>query len=152
MPSLTRSKFSAPFFHMSHSNASWNVQELQDSRLPADGKTSIMSALRAPAYQSYALSQTSFEQVVDAAHDQETDSLPRVSPRRQRLVDVDKMESLLKRLRTESFAGTIDMQHHSRYLQPPLFGKQNDGSVDQRLSSNPNPQSMMSRSVSASDA
>jgi hypothetical protein len=152
MPSLTRSKFSVPFFHMSHSNASWNVPELQESGSPADGETSIMSALRAPAYQSYALSQTRFEQVVDAAQDQEAVSWPRVSPRRPQLVDVDKMESLLKRLRTDSFAGTIDMQHHSRYLQPPLFEKQNDSFIDPRFSSKPNPQAMISRSVSASDA
>jgi hypothetical protein len=149
MPSLKRSKFSAPVLQLSQSNASWNVQELQESESsPTKEETCILSVLRPRTYQSLALSQMTVEQNVNAAHDHETDSLSRISPRRQRLVDVDKMESLLKRLRTDSFAGTIDMQHHSRYLQPPLFEKQND----QRLSSNPNPQTMIRRSVSASDA
>lgn len=50
--------------------------------------------------------------------------------------DDEKVERLLKRLRTDKFAGTIDLEHHAQYLLPPNYKGNNrtDGALEFKLS------------------
>jgi len=68
-----------------------------------------------------------------------TNQAPSSSPlKRQRpdLIEPEKLESLLELLRSDEFAGKIDVKHHSHYFKPPETEIQLNNNRDNAGSSN----------------
>jgi hypothetical protein len=126
-PTLTRSKFSETVLQRSQSNAAWESADL--SKSTQNCATGDSSSLRRAWLESNKSISCPFFQ---GHGPQAPSTLPE---RNSSLVAIDaltrarsafemdneKIERLLKRLRTDKFAGTIDLKHHSPYLEPPKF-------------------------------
>jgi hypothetical protein len=126
-PTLTRSKFSETVLQRSQSNAAWDNADL--SKSTQNCATEDSSSLRRVSLErNKSISCPFFRQLGPQApstlpeRNSSPGSIEALTRARSAFeMDHEKIERLLKRLRTDKFAGTIDLKHHSPYLEPPKF-------------------------------
>lgn len=101
---LQRSKGSQ-MLYQSQANASWGPEEVACANYSND-----FLPLTAPPSSRLLLDSPTLRRHVEPKHRTTLNKL---------LMDEGKMEKLLSMLRSNTFAGEIDPQHHSKYLQSP---------------------------------
>lgn len=138
-PSLKRSKFLEPSLPRDQTNASWKVEVeasascsqpetdrrdmllLESSQVP-DSRQGVLSFLDGTP-ENMADGGVEVTDNTKLAQAKASEESPNRS-RPQSLLDVAEMDCLLKRLRTNTFAGEIDMNYHASYLAPPVLSPQ----------------------------
>jgi len=125
---MYKSKFADSCIENSTANASWDEFENQqkvNSTLARPSHSSSLETKVPPSVRSLLLRtrQQHAEQssVVPARNETRLAAAsPLKRPRRSNLIEPEMLDRLLDMLRSDGFAGKIDVEHHSHYFEPPL--------------------------------
>lgn len=131
-PTLTRSKFSEVRLQPSQANAAWDFSAQprgsslnyvrETPALPAPLPGRIAGYLHPSLPHQNGQQKIAYSCFLSGREESPTFlRTTRVRTCKPYLIDDDKMQKLLNVLHTGKFAGKIDMEHHSQYLEQPQF-------------------------------
>jgi len=119
---LHKSNFYDSSVEKSHTNASWDSAHFAFQTSTSSARS---SSIVSPRVAETKQAPPSVRNLLLTRKTKEDARISHASPLKRKrptdlLIEPDKMQRLLDSLRSNEFAGKIDLEHHSHYFEPPL--------------------------------